>query len=271
MKKVRGQDPEGAGRWSQTSLEHANGAAKVRHGRATAAACGAAGFAIRQAGQRRRGRLRINSSASAAISGAGPSRIGIDRRAPAHSARSARPPPAGRPAGPWPYSRVEHAHHQPAPRQRTSGWPPPRPSTSAVMPVPRPSIRPPGTNSCHSCEAIVASAMPRAHQRERRCRPPRATPQRSIITAANRRHQAEQREAERERRGDLLGVPAELLAQRLQHRAGQAQRGRHGQHGQEGDRGDDPAVVDAAALEPCGDAGLANMGPLGGIGMEEWK
>ncbi len=58
------------------------------------------------------------------------------------------------------------------------------PSTSAVMPVPRPSIRLHSTNSCHSCEAIVTSAMPRPTSAS----PVQITarrPQRSISTAAN--------------------------------------------------------------------------------------
>jgi hypothetical protein len=68
-----------------------------------------------------------------------------------------------------------------------------------------------------------------------------------------RPEQAEQGKAHREHRRELVGAPAELAAERLQHRTGQAERRRCRQHGEEGDRGDDPAVVDAATLEELGD------------------
>ena len=67
-----------------------------------------------------------------------------------------------------------------------------------------------------------------------------------------RAEQAEQGEANREHRRELVGGPAELLAERLQHRAGQAERRRGGEHREEGDRGDHPRIVDSAAAEQAG-------------------
>ena len=65
-----------------------------------------------------------------------------------------------------------------------------------------------------------------------------------------RRHQAEQQDAQGERAGDLFGVPAEFTAERQDQRAGQAHRA-GGDEADEKRHGDDrPAVMNAPACEP---------------------
>ena len=68
-----------------------------------------------------------------------------------------------------------------------------------------------------------------------------------------RAEQAEQQDAQRQRRGDLRIVPAELAFERYDHDAGRAHRARRHQHGEEGDGDDHPAVMDVAAGECSGE------------------
>src|SRR5256885_1876395 len=106
-------------------------------------------------------------------------------------------------------------------------------------------IRPPPISPLFPSTTLSRSprARPHAHhgtQPEALHHPRRKRPQ-----------QAEQRKAQRQAARYLLRTPAELARQRLQHGARQAQRGRHGQHGEESDGRDQPAVVDAAPLQPA--------------------
>ena len=79
-----------------------------------------------------------------------------------------------------------------------------------------------------------------------------------------RPEQAEQREAHREHRRELVGGPAEFLAERLQHRARQPEGRRGGQHREERDGRDHPRVVDTAAWQRAGNE-------LGQHGGRVWK
>jgi len=74
-------------------------------------------------------------------------------------------------------------------------------------------------------------------------------------SGGKRAEQSEQQEAQRQRRGDLRIVPAELAFQRNDQHAGRAHGASRHQHGQEGDANDDPAVMDITAGESGGQRG----------------
>jgi len=64
-----------------------------------------------------------------------------------------------------------------------------------------------------------------------------------------RPHQAEQQQPDRERRGNVGRLPAELLLQRQDEHARRADRARGDQHGEKGRCDDHPAIVNVAARE----------------------
>ena len=122
------------------------------------------------------------------------------------------------------------------------------PSTSAVMPVPSPITTPHSSISCQTCVMNSDATRP---ETTTSCADsvdvaqPVAVHQRR----GERRHQSEQDEADRQRRGDLRGAPAEFLLQRHDEHAGRADRAGGDQRGEEGHADHHPAVMDIAAGE----------------------
>ena len=125
------------------------------------------------------------------------------------------------------------------------------PSTSAVMPVPRPITTPHSSTRCQTC--VMNSEATRAEHDDQQRR------QRHVAQAVavqqrrrERRHQPEQDEADRQRRGDFGRAPAEFLLQRHDEHAGRADGAGRDQRGEEGHADHRPAVMNIAAGEGGG-------------------